>query len=491
MENPMAAGRIIVTSHMPVLDLNGRPVAGAKIAFYENETTTLATVYTSAALNVAHPNPVTANAAGMFPSIFADEAEAFSITIEDADGAPIAGLRNLDNVRPTLFYGQDVVDETLTARDGAIAARDDTISGLLTKASKAGDTFTGRVKIDRQALEPPQYPGIAGALGTEGDFLDLRRVGGYGSYGYRLVTVHVDTAIETGQLDCAQTAWITATDMDAGSIGVFGGWTGANSPSSDLGHTWGGGSVVGSEVNVGNRWGDLGLKTTLTGQDIIGQQIVPDVIPAADGETEDVYPGTFGSVRAPSIHGHRWWVGDFTAYDAIVATGHAHLTSGGSSAPNAPASGYKLQGHFVNGIDFSDATISGAALKWSDISLLRPASQVLRFANGAGDRLFQVIGVTGANSHLSVVQGTDLLTIDASGATATNVGLDVLTKGSGKHRFASETGSKTLVEMDDVTSGQTALLVRTNDGAVTSVRRVTVGAADSGGSGYRVLRVTN
>ena len=32
---------------------------------------------------------------------------------------------------------------------------------------------------------------------------------------------------------------------------------------------------------------------------------------------------------------------------------------------------------------------------------------------------------------------------------------------------------------------------RVNDGAVTSLRRVTVGAADSGAAGYRLLRVAN
>lgn len=40
-------------------------------------------------------------------------------------------------------------------------------------------------------------------------------------------------------------------------------------------------------------------------------------------------------------------------------------------------------------------------------------------------------------------------------------------------------------------AGDTALMVELNDGSVTSVRRVSVGPADSGGTGFRGLRVTN
>lgn len=104
----MAAGRIIIPNVMPALDINGNPVAGAKLTFYVNETTTLLPVYTTAALDVAHPNPVSADAAGAFPSIFADTAVSYSVAITDADNAPIVGLRNRDNVQASLYYG-DVV----------------------------------------------------------------------------------------------------------------------------------------------------------------------------------------------------------------------------------------------------------------------------------------------------------------------------------------------------------------------------------------------
>lgn len=75
----MAAGRLLLPC-MPALDSNGRPVAGALLNFYENNTTTRKAVYTSAALTTPLPNPVVADAAGVFPSIFAADDELYSVT---------------------------------------------------------------------------------------------------------------------------------------------------------------------------------------------------------------------------------------------------------------------------------------------------------------------------------------------------------------------------------------------------------------------------
>lgn len=118
----MAGKRIVVPNYMPALDLNGGPVAGAKLFFYENETTTLKAIYTSAALSVAHANPVIANAAGVFPSIFADEAEEFSVAITDADGNPISGLRNRDNITPSLAFLDGVEAPVSDAMAAVIAS---------------------------------------------------------------------------------------------------------------------------------------------------------------------------------------------------------------------------------------------------------------------------------------------------------------------------------------------------------------------------------
>lgn len=95
----MAAGRIVIPNYMPCLDINGAPVAGAKLYFYLSQTTDLQSVYTDATLTVAHTNPVIADAAGVFPSIFADITAIYSVSIRTADDVPIGGLRDVDNIQ--------------------------------------------------------------------------------------------------------------------------------------------------------------------------------------------------------------------------------------------------------------------------------------------------------------------------------------------------------------------------------------------------------
>lgn len=127
----MAAGRIIIPNYMPALDLNGDPVPGAKIYFWVNETTTLTTVYTNEALTVPHTNPVVAGADGVFPTIFADITDYFTVAITDADGTPIGGLRNYDGIQAaesTNFKadldGSNVAAEAFRQAIGAMADDD-------------------------------------------------------------------------------------------------------------------------------------------------------------------------------------------------------------------------------------------------------------------------------------------------------------------------------------------------------------------------------
>ena len=158
----MAAGRLVVPNYMPALDLNGAPVAGAKLYFYENETTILKNTFTTAALNVANANPVVANAAGVFPSIFADEDEEFSVAIVGPDDEPIVGLRNRDNLKPTLFYGDDVVAEAETARDEAVAATAGKANVALETNATLKQFGTGSVNVSvgddfSHYVRPSQY----------------------------------------------------------------------------------------------------------------------------------------------------------------------------------------------------------------------------------------------------------------------------------------------------------------------------------------------
>ena len=66
------------------LDANANPYAGAKWYFYQTGTLTPQTVYTTSALNVAHANPVVADAGGKFANIFFNSALTYRGVLKDA-----------------------------------------------------------------------------------------------------------------------------------------------------------------------------------------------------------------------------------------------------------------------------------------------------------------------------------------------------------------------------------------------------------------------
>lgn len=67
---------------------DGRPLAGAKLYTYTTGTSTPKSVYTTAALNVAHSNPVVADSAGRWPSMFL-AADEYRVVLKDADDVTI------------------------------------------------------------------------------------------------------------------------------------------------------------------------------------------------------------------------------------------------------------------------------------------------------------------------------------------------------------------------------------------------------------------
>jgi len=84
----------IFTDASRALDANANPYAGAKLYFYATGTTTPQAVYTTAALNVAHTNPVVADSGGQFPAIYFDATKQYrgilknsteSVTMYDID----------------------------------------------------------------------------------------------------------------------------------------------------------------------------------------------------------------------------------------------------------------------------------------------------------------------------------------------------------------------------------------------------------------------
>lgn len=101
-------------------DANGALLSGAKRYFYLTNTTTLADVYTTAAMDVAHANPVVADSGGLFPVIYIDPAITYRTLVKTSAGALVPGT-DIDpyNVattapQPSLFgvVGDDTTDDT-------------------------------------------------------------------------------------------------------------------------------------------------------------------------------------------------------------------------------------------------------------------------------------------------------------------------------------------------------------------------------------------
>lgn len=119
----MAAGRIIIPGWMPAVDNDGVPIPNARMFFYQNETTTLATVYADMTLTTPLTNPVPADSSGQFPPIWADDANLFSVTV-DAPYGPPGQPFTFDDLGPSTSTNTSAINNATRLRSatGAVAA---------------------------------------------------------------------------------------------------------------------------------------------------------------------------------------------------------------------------------------------------------------------------------------------------------------------------------------------------------------------------------
>lgn len=83
------AGRIILGIFNPALDANGAVAAGATLTFYQNLTTTFQAIYSAADLLTPLANPLTCDAAGRFPQIWAPASSTYSVKVSIPGEAPV------------------------------------------------------------------------------------------------------------------------------------------------------------------------------------------------------------------------------------------------------------------------------------------------------------------------------------------------------------------------------------------------------------------
>jgi hypothetical protein len=277
--------------------------------------------------------------------------------------------------------------------------------GVDGKEIPIGAVVNGGFSLDiATSLSPSSSRGVQGSVGGAGITLQPHRYGGVGVFGYDLTNAYVSAMVPFGEFDVAKTAWLTGTNWNGGQ--GFGGWLGANTPSSEKpGEIFVAGAAVGLEVNAGNRWSDFGPQDDIGTKSryTVGLQVVPDPVPAADVETTNTYPGTFGVVLARAQHGQRWWTGLLTSHDAIVPGGHARISRGSLSVAEAPADIERADGFWTNGFVLENAKFNGAAVVLGDNQRVcfNSSDACLYHANGKihydvkGQHIFSVADSTG------------------------------------------------------------------------------------------------
>lgn len=83
------ASQLFLLPFRPALDANALPVTGARLFFYASGTSTPQPVYSSDALTTPLSNPVEADAAGAWPSIYLDQSKTYRVVVKDASGVTL------------------------------------------------------------------------------------------------------------------------------------------------------------------------------------------------------------------------------------------------------------------------------------------------------------------------------------------------------------------------------------------------------------------
>lgn len=331
-----------------------------------------------------------------------------------------------------------------TQNANAVAITGGTLAGITSLAMV--DVTGPSISINRPNLSGVST-GSSASVGKGAFYAETVRVSGDGQYGNLLVLSSITDATPSPEFDVGITAWTTNRNLTGGQ--VFGMWAGANTPSNSLGQTFSGGAAIGLEVNAGNRWADFGLQTDTGGtRYTVGLQIVADVVPASDGSTASIYPGSFGTVVAASNGGHKWWVGSLVREDAIMPGGYLNIDNGGSSAPNAVLAHTSALGFYTDGIDFTGATVSGSAFKSDGFAV-----------DGDGDVTLKSVSITGAGAppaiglaaptanELSLYARSLLAAQFQADASAVNY-MQITAKAAGTGPFFIANGSDTDIDLN-------------------------------------------
>lgn len=108
------------------LDSNGRPLAGGKLYFFQSGTTTPQAAFQDTDLTLAHPNPITLDAAGRIPNFYLADGR-IKVRLDDDSGVTILAVDNLLVIGPTSpAAAVGTIDSTALPTTGALESRYDT-----------------------------------------------------------------------------------------------------------------------------------------------------------------------------------------------------------------------------------------------------------------------------------------------------------------------------------------------------------------------------
>lgn len=149
---------------------------------------------------------------------------------------------------------------------------------------------------------------------------------------------------------------------------------------------------------------------------------------------------------------------------------------------------------------FQQMNNAGTEIFYTDINGVINTTGGIRMANGvslgqrnAADTLDVDLIKLNAADEILLGNNTQILTANPYlrlGSTAAGWVMQMVDSDERWRLNKNDTGEIFAV-LKTVSSAQVGMQVYVNDGAVTSLRQVTVGAVDSGGSGFRLLRVPN
>lgn len=100
-----------ITTYTQIESGSGVPVSGAKLWFYAAGTTTPIDVFQDAGLSVPQTNPVIADSAGRFPTVYVGD-EAYKIVLTDAADVTIQTDDNLGGAAGQTFTNPQINDAT-------------------------------------------------------------------------------------------------------------------------------------------------------------------------------------------------------------------------------------------------------------------------------------------------------------------------------------------------------------------------------------------